>query len=113
MARPSIEDLIASASLVITHGGATVIQLLLAGKNFVAFPNPRGAGDHQTVFLRELAEVTDISWSKDVTDLARLIEERQRSGAPSLRADIPRAADLIRDLLGQGQGRNRSSGGVA
>jgi UDP-N-acetylglucosamine transferase subunit ALG13 len=48
VARPSIADLIAESSMVITHGGATVVQLLIAHKPFIAFPNPRGAGDHQT-----------------------------------------------------------------
>lgn len=102
MARPSIENLILSASLVISHGGATVVQLLLAGKNFVAFPNPRGAGDHQTLFLRELAEIADISWSKDVADLAKLYAERRQLGPSALRADIPRATDVILGMLASG-----------
>jgi UDP-N-acetylglucosamine transferase subunit ALG13 len=99
MARPSIADLISSASLVISHGGATVVQLLLAGKNFVAFPNPRMAGDHQTSFLKEIAEVANISWSKDVADLAKLYADRRRSGPPALRTDIPRAVAIIRGML--------------
>ena len=41
--RPSIDDLIAKSSMVITHGGATVLQLLLAQKPFIAFAkSPRG-----------------------------------------------------------------------
>ncbi len=93
--RPSLVDLIGEASLVITHGGATVIQLLLACKPFVAFPNPRGAGDHQTSFLRQIASVSDISWSPNVGDLPRLFAARRLMGPASIRADFPRAAEII------------------
>ncbi len=98
--RPSIDDLIGASSLVITHGGATVIQLLLAGKPFVAFPNPRGAGDHQTSFLEAIAAVSAISWSRDVADLARLVGERRALGAATVPREFPRAGGLIRRLVG-------------
>lgn len=97
--RPSIDDLIADSSLVISHGGATVIQLLIAQKPFVAFPNPRGAGDHQGSFLEQVASMSDISWSKDVQDLARLVTERLRLGTASVRTDFPRASDAIRRVV--------------
>ena len=93
--RPSIEDLIAEASLVISHGGATVIQLLGAAKPFVAFPNPRGAGDHQTAFLRQVQTIADVSWSSNVTDLERLIGERRAKGPAAIRSEIPRAGPQI------------------
>lgn len=93
--RPSIDDLIAQSSLVISHGGATVIQLLLASKPFVAFPNPRAAGAHQYGFLTQIASVSKISWSKNVKDLARLFQERRLLGPARLALDIPRAADII------------------
>lgn len=100
MARPSIDDLIEESSIVITHGGATVLQLLLLRKPFVAFPNPRGAGDHQTKFLGQVAEVLDISWSKDVRDLARLFAERRESGPVQLGgSSLPQASAVIRELL--------------
>ncbi len=96
MGRPSIDDLIVESSMVITHGGATVVQLLIARKAFVAFPNPRGAGDHQTSFLEQIAAVSDISWSRNVSDLARLCKERQSLGPALLRTGFPRAGDIIR-----------------
>ncbi len=99
MAQPTIDDLIAESSMVITHGGATVVQLLIAGKSFVAFPNPRGAGDHQTSFLEQIATVSDISWSRSLKDLARLFEERQSLGPARLRTGFPRAGDIIREIL--------------
>ena len=96
-ARPSIKDLIAESSLVICHGGgATVLQLLMAGKPFVAFPNPRGAADHQTLFLKHISLMSDVSWSSDVSDMLQLITARQRRGpAAVIRNGIPRASDLI------------------
>lgn len=90
---------IAQSSLVITHGGATVVQLLLARKPFVAFPNPRGAGDHQTSFLGRIASVADISWSRDVADLAALVSDRQARGPATVRADFPRIAAEVPRLL--------------
>jgi len=99
MASPSIADLIEGSSMVITHGGATVIQLLLAKKNFVAFPNPRGAGDHQTGFLQEVSKVATLSWSSDVRDLGRLYAERRKLGPPVLASEIPRASDVVGALL--------------
>lgn len=99
--RPSIDNLIAESSLVISHGGATVIQLLIGRKPFVAFPNPRGAGDHQGSFLEQIASMSDISWSRDVQDLARLASERRRLGTATVRMDLPRASDAVRRFISQ------------
>lgn len=96
--RPSIADLIAKSSFVISHGGSTVIELLRAKKLFAAFPNPRLADDHQAVFLRQIAAVAGISWSRDVRDLARLYRERRELGPATLKADFPRAGDIVREL---------------
>ena len=97
--RPSIDDLIAESSLVITHGGATVVQLLVGRKPFVAFPNPRGAGDHQASFLAQVATMSDISWSRDVHDLGYLVNERRSLGTASVRMDFPRATDAVRHFI--------------
>jgi len=87
--------IIARSSLVITHGGATVIQLLLAKKPFVAFPNPRGAGDHQSNFLRQISSVADISWSPHVSDLATLVMAREKRGPAGISVAIPRIHEEI------------------
>lgn len=96
--RNSIADLIAESMFVISHGGLTVIELLRARKPFVAFPNPRLADHHQAFFLQQIATAADISWSSDVTDLARLYQERRALGPATLRADLPRAGDIVREL---------------
>jgi UDP-N-acetylglucosamine transferase subunit ALG13 len=97
--RSTLVDLINESSLVITHGGATVIQLLAAGKPFVAFPNPRGAGNHQASFLSQIATVSDISWSPRVSDLASLITERRSRGPATIRVGFRRAGDFIREVV--------------
>jgi beta-1,4-N-acetylglucosaminyltransferase len=98
--RPGIDDLIAESSMVITHGGAgTVLQLLIAQKPFVAFPNPRGAADHQTRFLTTISTLSNISWSRNVRDLERLFQERRLLGPAQILIDTPRAADIIRNAL--------------
>lgn len=96
--RPGIADLIAKSSFVISHGGSTVIELLRAKKSFVAFANLRVADDHQSVFLRQVATIADISWSRNVADLARLYQERRARGPAILRADLPHAKDILRGL---------------
>ena len=93
--RPTLRDLIAESSLVISHGGATVVELLLARKPFVAFPNPRGAGDHQGHFLTRMAKMAPISWSRDVADLQRLFDERRALGATDPRSDMPHVAGML------------------
>ncbi len=97
--RPSLDDLIAESSMVITHGGATVLQLLMAQKPFIAFPNPRGAGNHQTSFLAKVAEVAGISWSTNVKDLQSLFRQRRVLGAAGVSADIPKASTIIREMV--------------
>ena len=94
-ARKTLDDLMAASSFVITHGGATVVQLLMARKPFVAFPNPRGAGDHQTAFLRRVSTVADVSWSPRVDDLERLFHERRAAGPSTVDKAFPRARDIV------------------
>ena len=76
--RESIQDLIDQSSLVVSHGGLTIVQIMSAQKPFVCFPNPRAAGSHQTGFVTTVASLSDISRSLDVRDIARslLTEER-------------------------------------
>lgn len=82
---------------MISRGGITVIELLHAHKPFVAFPNPRVADNHQATFLEQIATSADISWSRDVANLAPLYAERRAFGPAALRADFPRIADIVRE----------------
>jgi UDP-N-acetylglucosamine transferase subunit ALG13 len=96
--RPSIDDLIAESSITITHGGATVLQLLIAQKPFVAFPNPRGAGNHQAS-LAKVSEMAGISWSTNVKDLRKLFHHRRVLGPATIRPELPRVGTIIRDAF--------------
>lgn len=95
---PSIAGFIAESSLVISHGGLTVLELLRARKPFVAFSNPRLADDHQATFLQQIAALADISWSRNVADLERLLRERRARGPATLQFDLPHAGDIVRRL---------------
>lgn len=74
--KPSLEDDIERASLVIGHGGTgTVTGLLASGKPFVAVPNPFVVHNHQEQFLARLSKDVSFLWTKDLSDLPRLISE--------------------------------------
>jgi len=105
--RPTLRDLIASSSLVITHGGATVVELLLERKPFVAFPNPRGAGDHQGHFLARMAQLAPISWSREVAHLSALFRERNSLGPAEPRCEMPHVARMVLDGLRTDNGPQR------
>ena len=71
----------------------------MARKPFVAFPNPRGAGDHQRGFLQRVATVAEISWSTDVRDLEALLRARRAAGPAVVREAVPRARDIVLGCL--------------
>jgi|HubBroStandDraft_6_1064221.scaffolds.fasta_scaffold111463_2 UDP-N-acetylglucosamine transferase subunit ALG13 len=71
--RPSLEQLFAQADLIITHGGMTVIGLLVSRKRFVAVANYLAADKHQQHFLERLAKQTTVHWTADVQQLETLI----------------------------------------
>lgn len=71
---PDLDVYIASASLIIGHGGTgTVTGLLASGKPFIAVANPLGAGNHQAQFLERLNEHVSFLWTADLERLPDLI----------------------------------------
>jgi UDP-N-acetylglucosamine transferase subunit ALG13 len=95
--RPTLDDLFAEASLVITHGGSTVFSLLSSQKPFIAFPNPIGADDHQRHVLRTLSEQVNILWSENVSDLERLYH-LARTREPAV-FDAPKLGNALLRLI--------------
>jgi beta-1,4-N-acetylglucosaminyltransferase len=91
--RPNLDDLFAEADLVITHGGATVIGLLVARKRFIAVPNDLAAGQHQLHFLERMAKQTSLHWTPDPLQLGPLIAAARQS-APSFDRMLSIADDL-------------------
>jgi UDP-N-acetylglucosamine transferase subunit ALG13 len=72
--RPTIEDLMLKASVVICHGGTgTVLNLLAMGKPFIAVANRSGADNHQAQFLARLEKEIPILWTADVRELPELV----------------------------------------
>lgn len=72
--RPSIEDLMMKASVVICHGGTgTVLNLLAMRKPFVAVANKSGADNHQAQFLSRLEKEVPLLWTADVKKLPELV----------------------------------------
>lgn len=67
------ESLLIKSELVVTHGGATVLQCLSLDKKFIAISNTSLADDHQTTFLRVLENHVDIPWSSSISNLKTLI----------------------------------------
>lgn len=74
--KPSIDNWIQKASLVICHGGTgTVLFLIEKNKPFIAVANPRGADDHQSQFLSQLGKMGCILWTNNVNELPALIKK--------------------------------------
>lgn len=67
--KPSIEEDIRNASFVISHGGATVFQLLRMKKQFLAIPNPAVAGSHQEQLIEFLSKRKIIHFCSEVSNL--------------------------------------------
>ncbi|MCO6451061.1 MAG: hypothetical protein J5I90_09780 [Caldilineales bacterium] len=69
--RPSIDDLLREAGLVISHGGfGTVVEVLELGKPLVAVPNPDRFDRHQEEILRHFAAESYLIACFDLSELA-------------------------------------------
>ena len=90
---PSIEQQISKADLVITHGGATTLQLIKAGKRFVAIANTSLSDDHQSLFLRHLGKSAEIIWGRDPAQVGELIKQALIAPQPKILA--PSLAEAI------------------
>lgn len=93
--KPSIKQDIRNASFVISHGGATIFQLLKMKKQFLAIPNPAVADDHQEQLVEFLSKRKIIHSCSEVSNLvtcykkARLIT-RKTVELPCLAGDLIR-----------------------
>lgn len=97
--RPSIDDLLEEADIVVSHGGSTVFSLIRMGKKCVIIPNPDAADSHQLDLMRMLSKRIEICWSEDVKDLRQLIE-RSKSAAINHTSKNHLADDLFMYLQG-------------
>jgi beta-1,4-N-acetylglucosaminyltransferase len=95
--RPSLDDLFATADLVITHGGATVTGLLMMRKRFIAVPNDIAADQHQLHFLERLSKQTPIYWTADLSALESLVHTAKSK--PLDFESMPSLADDLKDYI--------------
>lgn len=99
--KPSLEEDVRGASLVIGHGGTgTVTGLLASGKPFVAVPNPFVVHNHQEQFLARLSKEFRFLWTADLSELPRLIEQA-RTFTPKAASGKRLTTDLAQFLLGE------------
>jgi len=96
---PTIAPQIAQAELVITHGGATTLQLVKGAKRFVAIANTALSDDHQSLFLRHLGESADIVWGRDPQQLGELMDKALAAPPPQIHTPSLGQA-IIADVYG-------------
>ncbi len=78
--RPSIDDILAEASLVIAHGGfGTIIEVLTLGKPLICVPNPDRYDRHQEQILRRFAADGYLLACFDLADLPAAIDRARIS----------------------------------
>jgi len=73
--KPSIEQELDTADLVICHGGSTVLNLIKKNKPFIAVPNPDVADNHQYEFLKKLSDLNIINCCFNLNELGILINQ--------------------------------------
>lgn len=97
--KPSIDEDMEKSSLVICHGGATVLSLLAMEKLFIAVANTALADDHQSFFLSHLGKTIPILWTRELQDLPHLLQQVSTFNVPRLIKN--RLADDLKHYLEQ------------
>lgn len=92
--RPSLEDLLQEASVVISHGGTTAMALAAQQKRCVIIVNNILADNHQLEFTRLVAKDSGIPWSENPADLASLFQK-----ALTMEISFSKKPSLVHDLL--------------
>lgn len=106
--RPTIDDLLAEALLIIGHGGfGTVIEVISLGKPFVSVPNPDRYDRHQEQILRRFAADGHLVACFDLNDLPAAIAQARstqfRPYAPpetTLHLDVQSFLDVLKRRSG-------------
>ncbi len=96
--KPSVDEYLEQASLVICHGGTgSTLGVLSKGKKFVAVANPKGIDDHQALFLERISNVIPVIWTKDVESIEQKIHLAKK--LEYSRVEIPSLVDDLTDFF--------------
>lgn len=102
----TLDSYIENSSIIVTHGGATVIDMIRRKKRFIACANTALSGDHQSVLLKTLSEFCSLVWTDNVVDVAIFLDRFILEGdtklgvveweGPSLQSDL---ISYINDII--------------
>jgi UDP-N-acetylglucosamine transferase subunit ALG13 len=109
VSRPEFDLLVTGADLVISHGGATVLGMVRAGKVPVVMPRRRKYGEHVNDHQIELTELLALegrvvpAWEPQ--DLpAAVVEARGRVAHPVVKSEMAVLVEAaMRELIGEGK----------
>lgn len=92
------------ATLIICHGGCTVLQAISLGKLPVVMPRMRAYGehinDHQVLFVRALAEKGRLIPAYEPADLQKaILAAREKGGRQTLPQTSSRIHEMIRTTI--------------
>jgi len=92
------------ATLIICHGGCTVLQAISLGKLPVVMPRMRGykehINDHQVLFVQTLAKKSRIIPAFEPAELKNaILTARQKGGRQTLPQSHSRIHDMIRQAI--------------
>lgn len=99
--KPSIDDELENANLVVTHGGMTVLSLLTKERRFVSIANTALADNHQVKMLRMIAGHSAIIWSDRASDVQACIDRALQQ--PPVKWTAPSLVPHLLSTLGVGQ----------
>lgn len=100
--RPSIDDYIRQASLVVAHGGfGTTIEVLQLGKPLISVLNPDRYDGHQVEILRRFAADGHLIACFDLDELPAAIERARKTSFTPYQPPATTLPDEIKSFLSE------------
>lgn len=99
----NMREVMNSADVVVCAGGATVFELLVLGKRFIAVPNRHVKDDHQAIVLRQLESEGWCNCCWDMSQLETMLRDVPPCKPYPREPELPRRlwADLFPDLTAE------------